>query len=39
MKDRFIPVPKGKTDNVVPNANKENEHQLNRRVDFFPVKN
>jgi outer membrane protein OmpA-like peptidoglycan-associated protein len=38
VKDRFIPVPKGATDNVVPNATKENEHQLNRRVDFFPVK-
>lgn len=37
VKDRFIPVPKGMTDSVVPNATKENEHQLNRRVDFFPI--
>ena len=35
--DRFIKVPLGKSDPLVKDANNENQHQSNRRVDFTPA--
>ncbi|MFN8237014.1 MAG: OmpA family protein [Chitinophagales bacterium] len=37
-KDRFIKLPMGKSDPLVKDANNENQHQVNRRVDFSPAK-
>ena len=35
--DRFIPGHFGETDNLFPDAKRENEHSLNRRVEFSPA--
>jgi outer membrane protein OmpA-like peptidoglycan-associated protein len=35
--DRFIPGHFGKKDNLFPNAKRESEHLLNRRVEFSPA--
>lgn len=36
--DRFIKLPMGKSDPLVKDANTENQHLVNRRVDFSPAK-
>lgn len=36
--DRFIKLPMGKSDPLVKDASSENQHQVNRRVDFSPAK-
>jgi OOP family OmpA-OmpF porin len=36
-KDRFVPGFYGEKENVVKNAKKETEHELNRRVEFTPA--
>jgi outer membrane protein OmpA-like peptidoglycan-associated protein len=36
--DRFIKLPMGKSDPLVKDANSENQHLVNRRVDFTPAK-
>jgi len=36
--DRFIKLPMGKSDPLVKDANSENQHLVNRRVDFAPAK-
>ncbi|HMY43692.1 MAG TPA: OmpA family protein, partial [Chitinophagales bacterium] len=35
--DRFKRLPLGKIDPTVKDAHTENQHQINRRVDFKPV--
>ncbi|MDB5225808.1 MAG: OmpA/MotB domain protein [Bacteroidota bacterium] len=36
--DRFIKLPMGKSDPLVKDASSENQHEVNRRVDFSPSK-
>jgi outer membrane protein OmpA-like peptidoglycan-associated protein len=36
--DRFVKLPMGKSDPVVKDASNENQHEVNRRVDFYPSK-
>lgn len=36
-RDRFIPGSFGEEDNLFPNAAKESQHWLNRRVEFTPA--
>jgi len=36
-RDRFIPGHFGESDNLFPNASKESQHWLNRRVEFTPA--
>lgn len=36
-RDRFIPGSFGESDNLFPNASKESQHWLNRRVEFTPA--
>lgn len=35
--DRFIKLPMGKSDPIVKGATNENQHEVNRRVDFYPA--
>ncbi len=36
--DRFVKLPMGKSDPLVKDADSENKHLVNRRVDFSPAK-